>query len=226
MASRDKSSKSGNGRTHLRAVGADDAPVGKRARKAGKPGKLECVTTYLEMTESPGHPNILPSGRKIALLRAEQPTISFYRYLYNSVGERWLWWGRRVMSDKDLAKIINDEKVEIYTLYVGGVPAGYAELDLRIDDEIELAYFGLIPEFIGQGLGAYLLGWVIDEAWRRAPERLWVHTCNFDHPRAFATYQRAGFVPYKQETDWIDDPRAKGVLPKSIELPNTSVPSV
>lgn len=226
MDSRDKPSKPGRDRKHLRAVGSDDPPLKKRARKNAKPGKLECVTTYLEMTEPPGHPNILPSGRTVALLRAERPTLSFYRYLYNSVGERWLWWERRVMNDKDLAKIVHDDKVEVYTLYVAGVPAGFAELDLRADDDIELAYFGLIQEFIGQGLGAYLLGWVVDEAWRRVPERLWVHTCNFDHPRAFATYQRAGFTPYRQETGWIDDPRAKGVLPKGIELPNTSVPSV
>ena len=184
------------------------------------------MDTYLEMTEAPEHPNIMPSGRTIALLRAERPTLSFYRYLYNSVGERWLWWERRAMTDDELAAIVQDNLVEIYVLYVSGVPAGFAELDLRAEDEIELAYFGLIPEFIGQGLGAYLLGWVVDEAWRRAPDRVWIHTCNFDHPRAFGTYQRAGFRPYRQETKWIDDPRTKGLLPSDIELPNTAVPAV
>jgi hypothetical protein len=36
---------------------------------------------------------------------------------------------------------------------VEGVPAGIAELDRRIECEIELVQFGLMPEFIGQGLG-------------------------------------------------------------------------
>jgi len=189
-----------------------------------RPGQLECITTYLEMRARPSHPNILPSGHKVALVKAERPTISFYRYLYNTIGEDWLWWERRALSDVKLANVILDPEVEIFVLYVDGVPAGYAELDLRIKAEIELAYFGLIPEFIGRGLGGYLLGWVVDEAWRRSPERVWLHTCNFDHPKAVATYQKAGFTPYKQETAMIDDPRTSGLLPKDIELPRSSRP--
>jgi hypothetical protein len=43
--------------------------------------------------------------------------------------------------------------VEVHVLVADGVPAGLAELDRRIEGEIELAQFGLMPEFIGQGLG-------------------------------------------------------------------------
>jgi len=46
-----------------------------------------------------------------------------------------------------------------------GVPAGFAELDRRIEGEIELVQFGLMPAFIGQGLGRYFLQWTIDKAW-------------------------------------------------------------
>ena len=42
-----------------------------------------------------------------------------------------------------------------------------------------------------------------------------MHTCNFDHIRAFALYQRAGFVPYRQEKKQIADPRIHGELPPS-----------
>lgn len=189
-----------------------------------KSNQLECIVTYLEMRSAPSHPNILPSGRKVALVRAERPTISFYRYLYNTIGEDWFWWERRALSDAQLATEIHDSNVEIFILYIDGVPAGYAELDLRIKAEVELAYFGLIPEFIGRGLGRYLLGWAIDEAWQRKPERVWLHTCNFDHPKAIATYQKAGFVPYKQDTTTIEDPRASGLIPKHIVLPRSSRP--
>jgi GNAT superfamily N-acetyltransferase len=187
-----------------------------------EPNKLECIITYLEMRKPPRHPNILSGRHKIALMRAKTPTVSFYRYLYNTIGEDWLWWERRALDDEALAAIIHDPKVEIFVLYYDGVPAGYVELDLRIDDEIEVAYFGLIPEFIGRGLGAYLLGWALDEAWQREPARVWVHTCNFDHPKAVAVYQRAGFTPYKQETTQIDDPRETGVLPADLLLPSAS----
>jgi hypothetical protein len=37
------------------------------------------------------------------------------------------------MSDEKLGSIIQDPKVEIYVLYVNGVPAGYSEIDRRIE---------------------------------------------------------------------------------------------
>jgi hypothetical protein len=59
--------------------------------------------------------------------------------------------------------------------------------------------FGLIPEFIGQGLGRYFLQWTIDKAWRSQPRRFWLHTCTQDHPAALPNYLKAGFVAYKEE---------------------------
>lgn len=62
-------------------------------------------------------------------------------------------------------------------MYVDGVPAGYVELDNRTQD-IELNYFGLMPEFIGKKIGGYLLQWAIDKAWSYHPKRFWVNTCS------------------------------------------------
>ena len=95
------------------------------------PGKLRVVVTYLEMTSQPATPKQRPPVEKLALLRAEHPTVSFYRYLYNTVGEPWLWSERRRMDDAALAAVIHDRRVEIMVLYVGGVPAGFAELNLK-----------------------------------------------------------------------------------------------
>ena len=80
-----------------------------------------------------------------------------------------------------------------------GVPAGFAELDRRIEGEIELAQFGLMPEFIGQGLGRYFLRWAIDKAWSYGPRRFWLHTDTKDHPGALPNYLKAGFAIYKEE---------------------------
>jgi GNAT superfamily N-acetyltransferase len=175
-------------------------------------GKLETIITYLEMREPPPHRQNKPPQENLLIMQAACPTVSFYRYLYNTVGVPWLWYERRRFSDDDLRAIIQHPKVEIYVLYVNGVPAGYAELDLRQKPDIELAYFGLMPEFIGNGLGTYFLNWAIDTAWSRHPKRLWLHTCTLDHPHALAFYRRAGFVPYKQKVQIIDDPRGLGLM--------------
>ncbi len=176
-------------------------------------GKIDTTITYLEMTERPTHPHVVPpQGMKLALMRATRPSVAFYRFLYNTVGEPWLWYERRALDDVALSQIISDERVEIYVLYVEGVPAGYAELDRRQPPDIELAYFGLLPDYIGKGLGRYLLTWAIDTAWSHEPTRLWVNTNSLDHPKALALYQRCGFRPYKQERRLFDDPRILGLI--------------
>ena len=189
-----------------------DRNAGRKAVRGSK--KLKVTTTYLEMHERPKTPSVhQPSiGLPIALLRAEKPSVHFYRYLYNTVGEPWLWYERRALNDASLAEVIANPMVEIYVLYAGGAPAGYAELDRRVGGEIEVAYFGLLPEYTGRGLGTWLLDCTIYTAWQREPKRLWIHTCTLDHPAALRLYQRAGFEPYKQETGQIADPRYSGVM--------------
>ena len=176
------------------------------------PGRLDVVTTYLEMRAAPRRPNAAPPPGT-ALMRLDAPSVAFYRFLYDTVGAPWLWYERRLMTDDALAAVIDDPMVDVYVLFVGGEPAGFAELDRRSPPDIELAYLGLRPDYVGQGLGLYLLSWAVDAAWQHGPERLWVHTCNLDHPRALGLYQRIGFAVYQQEHSVIDDPRTTGLIP-------------
>ncbi len=180
---------------------------------------IDDVITYLEMHERPTMPHIPAPLAKLALMRAETCTVSFYRYLYETVGTPWLWCERRFLDDEALLAEIGKPTTEIFVLYVGGVPAGYFELDAAAPRETELRYFGLIPEFIGRRLGPFLLQAAIDQAWLRPIERLWVHTRTFDHPRALGLYQRGGFVVYARQPVRFEDPRLQGVLPRSLTHP-------
>ena len=196
----------GNDReTRVAGNGGAEAEVAARDRLGGPDaaagGKTVPVTvTYLEMT-SPEQRSPAPGVLEpTAILRAERPTISFYRYLYDTVGADWNWFMRRRLSDDELAAIIHDDRVEVFVLYVRGVPAGYVELDRRVEGEVEVAYFGLIPEYVGRGYGAFLLDWGLGRAWSYRPRRVWLHTCSLDHPRALGVYQRAGLAVYDRET--------------------------
>lgn len=156
------------------------------------------ITTSLQMFALPtAAPRPLPADA--AVIQALRPTISFYRYLYNTVGEAYEWTDRRRMSDVQLGHIIHNPQVELHVLYAAGVPAGYVELDKRLFPDIELAYFGLIPEFVGRGYGLPFLQWGVARAWQYQPTRFWVHTCNLDHPNALSVYQKAGFVIYDEQ---------------------------
>src|SRR5579872_3256148 len=97
--------------------------------RGGSHGRLQVVTTYLEMrAPHPRRDAPLPL-RKIALLRAQKMPVHFYRYPYEHVGEEWLWYERRALDDEALRAIIHDERVDISVLYADGSPAGYSELD-------------------------------------------------------------------------------------------------
>lgn len=148
----------------------------------------------------------------VSIQQVERPAVSFYRALYDGVGRDWLWVDRKMLSDDELHAIIQDPGVSIYVLHVDGELAGYAELDCRQEGEVELAYFGLFPDYIGQGLGRYFLAWVLKRAWEGKPKRVWLHTCELDHPGAPALYESSGFVQYDERV--IEQP-----MPDDVVLP-------
>ncbi|MEM7045936.1 MAG: GNAT family N-acetyltransferase, partial [Pseudomonadota bacterium] len=166
----------------------------------------------------------------VEVRRAVRPTVAFYRYLYDTVGGDWSWAGRRLMDDGSLASQVQDPNVEVNVLWVAGVPAGLMELDLRAMPEIELLYFGLIPDVIGKGFGRFALDWAVDRAWSFHPSRFWLHTCDLDHPNALATYQKAGFEIYDRRKNWevilhdMIPPRRQGVPVPESELATSPQP--
>lgn len=160
---------------------------------------VQTLVSYLEMTAPPAGAALPAPLAGLEVRRAIRPTLSFYRYLYDAIGANWTWYERKKLDDAQLAAILHDSRVEMNVLWAQGVPAGLAELDGRDPADIELAYFGILPEFIGQGLGRWLVDWAIHHAWHSRPRRFWLHTCDLDHPRALPLYQKAGFRLYDQQ---------------------------
>jgi GNAT superfamily N-acetyltransferase len=168
---------------------------------------IETTVTYLEMRSEPHQQYALPANlKKLLLVRAENPALRFYRYLYDAVGHDYVWVDRKKLDDAALAAIIHDERVEVWPLYVAGQPAGYFEIDARAHPVAELEYFGLIPEFQGMGLGKWFLAEAIRACWARKPERVTVQTCTLDGPAALPLYQKLGFVPYDRRDKVMELP--------------------
>lgn len=179
------------------------------------PGKLANLVTCLEMTERPA-PKPQPSTRgALSLQRIAQPDLDSYRALFRRIGQDWMWFSRLVMPDERLHRILTDPKVEVYTLRNGAAEIGLLELDFREEGQCELAFFGVVPEAIGQGAGRFLMDQAIALAWAHPIRRFWVHTCSFDHPSALAFYRRSGFRPYAYAVEVHDDPRLTGHLPRT-----------
>lgn len=160
------------------------------------------ITTYLEM----GSPEQLRPKFADARFQVHEKTERDWRFnrdLYFRVGEQWDWIDRRLWRDHQWKEYAAARGLRTFAGYYDDVLAGYYELRRDAEGGIEIAYFGLLPAFIGRGLGGALLTSAIEQAWSRyggiAPTRVWVHTCNRDHPRALANYRARGMVVYKVE---------------------------
>ena len=139
----------------------------------------------------------------------KEPDWKFNREMYFKVGENWKWIDKRPWTDEQWREYAADPSLRTFAGYFANQVAGYFELNRTPNreqmtdnrEQIEIAYFGLLPEFIGRGFGATLLTSAIETAWAWSPKasRVWVHTCNRDHPGALANYQARGFKIYKTE---------------------------
>jgi GNAT superfamily N-acetyltransferase len=167
--------------------------------KAG--GRVDYVVTYLQMEARPGYPRPhLPPGPPAALMAAERPPVRYLLELYDAVGRGYDWTDLHTRPRAALEAWLADPAVTLYTLLRAGWPHGFFVLDGREAGCCDLAYFGLVPEAVGRGLGRFLLETAVHQAWDvPGTARVTVNTCSLDHPRALPLYQRAGFVPVRRE---------------------------
>jgi len=175
-------------------------------------GKVATVVTYLEMcAPAPVRPVALPE--EVELHAVTAPSTDWYRALFQRVGaEDWLWFSRLQMEESELAAILGDPGVEIFTLRGAAGDLALLELDFREPGECELAFFGLARELIGRGAGRALMNKAITQAWTRDISRFHVHTCTLDSPQALGFYIRSGFTPTRQQIEIAPDPRLNGLI--------------
>jgi GNAT superfamily N-acetyltransferase len=158
---------------------------------------VEVIVTFLEMRQPPRNYPPMPTNRPIALLKARNIPLHFDRYLIDRVGRKWHWVNILRMPDEELAAYLAEEGRDIRVLYLEGVPAGFFDLK-REGAVVEIAFFGMMEQAMGQGLGRWFLGAAIEAAWSMGPDRVTVQTCTLDHPAALPLYQKLGFSPVAQ----------------------------
>lgn len=159
---------------------------------------IRAIRTYLEL---PSRQALRPASiaPHVRLLRLDPCRLADYRILYREVGGPWRWGERTYWSDDRLAAHLAGPEVTVYELRVENERAGFAELNREDAGAAEIAYFGLLPRFIGRGLGGQFLTGVVEEAWRMNATRVWLHTCSLDAPAALPNYLARGFVVTRVE---------------------------
>lgn len=158
------------------------------------------TTTYLEMLN---REQLQPSALARSVLELRRLGAVDYRIgytLYKEVGADWLWIDRLSWTEGGWREYYSREGIELWIGRAGADIAGYFELAADGDGNVEVAYFGLRPQFIGRGLGGLLLTCAVECAWDSGARRVWVHTSSRDHTHALGNYLARGFRIYRSET--------------------------
>lgn len=155
--------------------------------------------TYLEMRSLSDLVVRRTADPELAVLQVDRCHPAMWRGLYREVGGPYRWTDRLGWTDDEIRAYLADPKTSLYVLLERGDVAGYYELRADEEPSVEIAYFGLLPDRIGRGLGAHLLTDAVEEAWKRGASRVWVHTSSLDHPAALPNYLKAGFRIWKTE---------------------------
>jgi len=161
---------------------------------------FEITRTYLEMRAPSDLRRAHSSDPLIRIERQPDSSVELFRYLYREVGKSYYWTDRLSWTDDQVAAYLQQPEVSLWLMTYDGEIAGYFELKKESEGSTEVAYFGLLPQFTGRGLGKHLLTCAVEQAWTDGATRVWLHTCTDDSPAALPNYLRRGFKPFKTET--------------------------
>ena len=153
------------------------------------------INSLNQLNDSKNH----PKNFNIHLVK---PTdFQLNKFFYKNVGKKHHWVDRLIWTENQWIEYTSSKEVETYVLKNNNDLAGFFEIILHIkENEVEIAYLGLLKEYQNQNLGSFLLSSAIKISFLKKPQRVWVHTCSLDHKNALNNYISRGMKVFKKET--------------------------
>ena len=166
------------------------------------------ITYLLEMSNTDAlRPPQRAASVDFEVRQVEIPCPEFNWFLHQAVGVEFRWGGREGWGRREWLAYVDRPALETWVAYVAGAPAGYYELEKQKDGGVRIECFGLLKQFFGQGLGGALLARAVERCWQMGASRVWLNTCNHDHPHALQNYLARGFKLVKETTGPPNPPR-------------------
>ena len=132
----------------------------------------------------------------------DSPDPDLNRRFYCSVGYQWAWTDRLSWSQDDWKRYAERDVLKTFVGQLNGCDVGYFELEIQKSGNVEIVLFGLLPQYIGKGLGGPFLSIAVERAWEFLDtERVWLHTCTHDHKHALDNYRARGFELFRTERE-------------------------
>ncbi len=161
---------------------------------------IQVTTHYMELRDAEEFTASRTEVPNLEIREAEIACPELGRFLYTAVGRAWRWTDRLSWSYSKWLAHLERPEIETWIAYLDGVIAGYFELERQPEESVEIAYFGLLRQFMGRGIGGRLLSDAVERAFRASAQRVWLHTCSLDSPQAIENYRARGFVVFNEQT--------------------------
>ena len=143
--------------------------------------------------------SVFPENYEVQIIKPADFQLN--KFFYKNIGKKHQWIDRLIWDEKEWTRYVSDEKVKTYVLKKKEDLVGYFELIIHKDEnEVEIAYLGLLEEYQNKRLGSHLLSSAIKNSFDCNPKRVWVHTCSLDHKNALTNYIARGMKIFKKET--------------------------
>ena len=160
---------------------------------------VEVTRTYVEMKTPEQLVAFKLDDPLLRFARVPVPSVPLAQRLYKEVGADYHWEDRWKWSLRQWQEFVGEFGYGIWILTYDGDLAGFVEMTNEDDGSVEISLFGLVKKYHGRGFGKHLLTHAVETAWGIGANRVWLHTCTLDDPKALPNYLARGFKEYKKE---------------------------
>ena len=160
---------------------------------------------YLEI-DSPDEINLSDKPQNSCKIEIKNPPdFQINKFFYKQIGKSYRWIDRLIWSDTQWMNYTNNSNLETYIMSENDELIGFFELLFHPETKnCEVAYFGILHQYIGKKYGSYLLSEALKLGFRNNTKKVWLHTCSLDHKHALKNYLGRGMKVFKSETINLD----------------------
>ena len=161
---------------------------------------IEIVRYYLEIKSLNDLKSVSKPNQNCFIKKLSPPDHQLNKFFYKQIGKNHRWIDRLSWKDTNWIEYLSNSDVETHVLTEKESLVGYYEsIYEKKNDELEIAYFGILEDCREKGYGSYLLSEAIKESLKRGVKRVWVHTCTLDHKNAIKNYTSRGMKVFKED---------------------------
>ena len=163
--------------------------------------KKKIIRQYLEIKSSKDINETSRPENSYSVTLINSRDFQLNKFFYKQIGKKYNWIDRLVWTDKNWIDYISNKNLLTFVLKQKNDLAGFFEIIIHNSNEVEIAYFGLLEEYFGKGLGGYLLTDALRKSFYvNGIKRVWCHTCSYDHKHGIKNYLSRGMCIFKTET--------------------------